>query len=271
MTSIAVSAPQRRFALPPRVRYLPRLLLWAIGLLATAPAYSQPSPAAAPLVMALDVEPGTYLYRWATLIYTEAFRRLGVPVQFSMYSLARRAVLANEGRIDGEGARISAYADTHPELIRVDEPLMDFTFSLFTANPAVRVRRLENLPATPWQVEYRRGVLMCENRLKAFVPPERLSYITASEQGVKKLLAGRTDVYCDLEIYVALVLNAPEFKGGTRVRKLLDIASVPTYPFLHKRYAELAPRLAATLKQMKAEGLLNAYRRQAKREMGWGR
>lgn len=252
---------------------LPRRLVCAIAfLLSTAPAYSQPSQASAPpFVIAADVEPGTYVYRWATLIYGEAFKRLGIPVQFATYSLARRAALANEGGIDGEVSRIYAYADTHPELIRVEEPVMGFTFSLFTANPAVNLKRVEDLAATPLLAEYRRGILMCENTLRKFVPPERLSDVTGSEQGVKKLLAARTDVYCDIDLYVRQALNSPELRGAANVRKLFNIASVPTYPYLNKKHAELAPRLAATLKQMKAEGLLDAYPLQAEREMGWAR
>jgi hypothetical protein len=83
------------------------------------------------------------------------------------------------------------------------------------------------------------------------------------------LLAGRSDAYCDIDIYVREALNSDELKGATAVRKLFDIASVPTYPYLYRKHADLAPRLAAVLKQMKAEGLLAEYRKQVERESGW--
>jgi polar amino acid transport system substrate-binding protein len=44
---------------------------------------------------------------------------------------------------------------------------------------------------------------------------------------------------------------------------------VPTYPYLHRKHADLAPRLAAVLKQMKSEGLIKAYRLQVERDLGW--
>lgn len=219
--------------------------------------------------MAIDTEPNTYVYKWVSLIYTEAFKRMGVPLQISTYSLARRSAMVSEGAIDGEVSRIHAYAEANPHLIRVEEPVMDFTFALFTANPTLRLQRLEDLASGNYLAEHRRGILMCENTLKKFIPAQRLSNVTTTEQGIKKLVAGRTDVYCDIDVYVPEVLNSPEFRKVTAVRKLLKVASVPTYPYLHRKHASLAPRLAATLKQMKAEGLLDAYPQQAEREMGW--
>lgn len=252
------------------MRWLAPIFLLAGLLLATSPAMSQtPTASAAPFLMAIDTEPNTYVHKWVSLIYTEAFKRLNIPIQFSTYALARRSALANEGSIDGEVSRIYGYADGNPHLIRVEEPVMDFTFALFTANPNARLQRVEDLATTNLVVEHRRGILMCENTLKKFVPADRLSNVTTTAQGVKKLIAGRTDVYCDIDVYVPEVLHSAEFKGVTNVRKLLKVASVPTYPYLHKKHAALAPRLAATLKQMKTEGLLDKYPLQAEREMGW--
>lgn len=273
MTSTTLSHPSQHSSVPrsPLFPWLRRLFPFFCCILAAAPAYSQKPPGAAPFLMAADADPGTYTNRWATLIYAEAFKRLGIPVKIAQYTLARRTAMVEEGLIDGEVSRIYAYGDSHPELIRVDVPVMDFTFSLFAAKPEVRVQRVEDLAAPNLVVEYRRGVLMCENTLKKFVPAERLSDVPASDQGVKKLSAGRTDVFCDIDIYVRQALNSPDVKDVANVRKLFNIASVPTYPYVNKKHADLVPRLTSVLKQMKAEGLLDAYPRQAERDMGWTR
>lgn len=248
-------------------QWLHPLLLGVCLQFAALPAQSQTQ--AAPFLMAADAEPDTYAFKWLSLIYTEAFKRMGVPLQIATYSLARRTELANMGGIDGEVSRIFSYADANPLLIRVEEPIVDFTFVLFAANPTVQLKRPEDLSTGTLLVEHRRGILMCENTLKKFVPAERLSNVVSTLQGVKKLVTGRTDVYCDIDIYVAEVLHSEEFKGTTNVRKLLKVASLATYPYLNKKHAALAPRLAATLKQMKAEGLLDAYPKQVEKEMGW--
>jgi len=127
---------------------------------------------------------------------------------------------------------------------------------------------VDSLRSVDWLVEYRRGILFCERTLKVVVPAERLSDISSEEQGVNKLLAGRTDLYCDLEYVVSEVLRSPDIKGAARVRKVLGLGSVPIYSYLQPRHAELAPRLAAVFKKMKAEGLIETYQAQVAREMG---
>lgn len=222
-----------------------------------------------PFIMTVDAEPTTYGSRWVTLIFTELFKRLGVPLRLENYTLARRAALVEEGSADGETSRVYAYGNQHPHLVRVEESLVDLSFALYAANPAVRLERLEDLRASSYLVEYRRGILLCENTLKQAVPAERISDVPTQQQGLKKLLAGRTDLYCDLEAYIRQELQSPEFKG-TSIRKAISVGNaVPTYPYLHKKHAALAPRMAAVIRQMKAEGLIEAYRRQVERDLGW--
>ncbi|MBI5068063.1 MAG: hypothetical protein HZB56_07470 [Deltaproteobacteria bacterium] len=199
-----------------------------------------------------------------TQIYQEAFRRLGIPVELSFHSLVRRTALVTAGAIDGEMARIRAYGDAHPELIRVEEPILDFPFALFTARPDLRLESLEALRRQAYRVDYRRGILLCETTLGRLLPPERITDVLTTEQGVKKLQAGRTDLFCELDFhYVEDVLESPEFRGTPPVRRVLRFATLPTYPYLHRRHAALAPRLAEVIRQMKAEGRMDKHLRDA--------
>lgn len=240
-------------------------------LLPTAPALSQTATETVkPFMMTLDSDPTNYGSRWAKLIFTEVFKRLGMPFQMEHYPLARRTALMEEGMTDGEASRIYSYGDNRPHLVRVEESLIDFSFALYAANPAVRLERLEDLRTSSYLVEHRRGILLCENTLKKWVPAERISDVLTTLQGLKKLVAGRTDLYCDLEVYVRQDLMAPEFKGAAPVRKVISVGNaVPTYPYLHKKHAALAPRMAAIIRQMKAEGLIEAYRLKVERDLGW--
>lgn len=231
-------------------------------------AHAAPAAPAAPLVIGVDVDPNTFANRWATLVFTEAFRRLGVSIQINNYPLARRTLLVEHGDIDIDSGRVRAYGDAHPQLVRVEEPFVEYSFGLFAANPALQLPRLEALRTTDWLVEYRRGILMCEKTLKPLLPSDRLSDISSEEQGLNKLLADRTDLYCDLDYVVQEVLNAAEFKGAKRIRKALGLGSIPIYMYLQARHAELAPRLAVIFKKMKVEGLMGVYQAQVAREMG---
>lgn len=251
-------------------RWLYPLCLVAGLLFTIPPALSQPgATASGPFVMGFDEDPKVFGSSWSLRIYKEAFKRLGIPLETRFYPLARRAALVDEGIIDGDAARVHAYGAAHPNLVRVEESIMDLSFALFTANSTLRLGRLEDLAASNLMAEHRRGILLCENTLKQLLPPERVSDVTSEQQGLKKLLAGRTDVYCEIESVVKQGLASPELAGTTSIRKLFEIGYLPTYPYFHKKRAELAPRLAAVLKQMKAEGLIDGFRQQAERELGW--
>jgi hypothetical protein len=186
------------------------------------------------------------------------------------YTLARGAVMVEQGLADAEVSRVYDYGADKPYLVRVEESIVDLGFSLYAANPALRVERLDDLRSGKLLIEYRRGLLLCESTLKPLVPAERLSDVTTREQGLKKLLAGRTDLYCEIDVYVHQELDSPEFKGAGSVRKVVSLGkTVPTYPYLNRKHADLAPRLAAVLKKMKVEGLIETYQRQVERDLGW--
>lgn len=226
---------------------------------------------AAPFIFGANAEPNAFGVRWGTLILSEAFRRLGMPMQIVHYPMARYAAMLDSGEIDGDPSRIYDYGAAHPNLIRVEESIIDMGFVMYAAKPDIKLKNLEQLRTSGWAVEYQRGVLFCENKLKEVVPQDSLSSISSGEQGLRKLLAGRTDVYCDLETSMRRYLNSPEFKDNTRLFKVFHLATLPTYPYLHPKHAALAPRLAAILKQLKTEGLVEAYRVQVEKDLKWTR
>jgi len=119
-------------------------------------------------------------------------------------------------------------------------------------------------------VQYRRGVLVCENALKKWQPPDRMFDVTTTEQGLKNLLEGPAGfAHCDTRLAVTSALYSERFKGVTSIRELLVLGETqPLYPYLHRRNAALAPRLAEVLRQMKAEGLIARYQREVERELG---
>jgi polar amino acid transport system substrate-binding protein len=221
-----------------------------------------------PFVMGIDHPDTTLGGKWLRRIHAEAFRRLGIPVTFVVYPTMRLSVMLERGDVDGEAQRARVYGAAHPELVRVEEPVTDGQFAFFVANTTVRLSRLEELPASNLRAQYRRGVMVCENALKAWQPADRMFDVTSTEQGLRNLLDGPPEFFhCDTELSVASTLYTEPFKGVTTIRKLLVIDESPLYPYLHRRYAALAPRLAGVLRQMKAEGLILRYRREVEREL----
>jgi hypothetical protein len=227
------------------------------------------APPAGSLVLGTDQAEGTFFGKWQRQIFTEVARRLGVHAVFVMFPLPRLSPSVESEEIDGEMNRTAEYGAAHPALVRVEEPVVSIVFAVYTADPARQSDGLKSVPPNA-VVEYRRGVLGCENALKPVIVPAQLSDILTTEQGLKKLVSRRTDFYCDTDLAVLNHMSAARAAEFSAVRKLFDVgSSTPLYPYLSKKNASLAPKLAAALKQMKAEGLVERYRRDAMREFGY--
>jgi len=224
------------------------------------------TPAAA-FVMGTDSDDASLPGRWIRLIYTEAFRRMGIALELQVSPSRRISLLADEGTLDGDVLRVHDYAAGHPNQVRVEVSVFDVVFSIYGVNPALGLTRLEDLAASGLLAEYRRGVEICAMALARQLPPGQLSEVATAEQGLRKLLAGRTDLYCENDLVVTSTLLSPEFGNAPPARRLLDLGRSPLYPYLHKKHAALAGPLAATIGKMKAEGLIQAFRHQAEREL----
>ncbi len=209
----------------------------------------------------------TYTGRWLRRIYSEAFRRLGIEVRYVAYPTARLTLMMERGDVDGE-TRAQNYSIAHPSLVRVEEPLLNIVFALYSAHDDQRLTRLEDLGSGTARVETRIGIEFCDNALKAIVPAERLTRIPTTRQGLEKLQLKRIDYFCDIDMVVLDLLYSPAFKDAT-LHKVLDLSKPnPLFLFLSSKQAELAPRLAATFKKMRTEGLIERYRLDTLRDFG---
>lgn len=236
-------------------------------VLVGAALWSGPAAAAPPLVLGTSQPADTYAGGLQRRIYAEAFKRLGLPVEIAVYPLARLSIVADQGLVDGDVARVHGYAAAHPELVRVEEPVYEVSWALFANNPALQLTSLTELPAKTWRGTYLRGVGVCQNTLGPLLPPERLLDVTSDAQGFSMLLAGRSEFHCTADISALNLQHTAEFKDALITRRLFDIGTYALHPYLHRKHVELAPRLAAAIRQMKAEGLIERYRAEVQREL----
>lgn len=242
-------------------RYLVFAALLAFHSLPPCPAASQPLK---PFVMATDQPDTTYEGRWQRLVFQEAFRRLGIPVEIELMPAQRVSAMVDAGAVDGQTLRVFDYADKHPEQVRVEEPVSEVRFALWVNNPALTLARLQDLTAKDWIGIHRRGVELCQRALSSVTSPDRLSTVSTEQAGLRMLLKGRIDYYCEMDVVIQNALHSPEFKASASVRPILAIGDrIMLYPYLYKTHAELAPRLAVVLNGMKTEGLLERFRQDA--------
>jgi len=188
-------------------------------------------------------------------IYTEAFRRLGYNMIIKHSSTKRVSVYANEGVVDGEIARVKDYGKHFPNLIRVDEPAIYINFVAYALNPDIQLNGWESLRGTDYRVNYRRGAKGPEVQLSKIFPERRIEAVNTNEQGFRKLLAKRIDIFVNVER--PNVLKTEEFRN-IRIAGVMEEVSVHAY--LHRKNKELVPKLSAELKKMREEGVLDQLR-----------
>ncbi len=213
------------------------------------------------ITMAFEKEPDKEpLFMLAQMLYTEAFKRLGMTFAYRVYPGQRCSVMANTGRVDGEPGRFIGYSQICPNMVRVEESVATLHEAAFAKDASISLNGWESLKGTDLRVAYILGCQAEEVYLPKVVRPERLSRVATIEQALIMLDAGRTDVLIQTESSVMAVLLTPKFKDF-KIVKVGIMEELDVYPFLHKRHAELAPKLARVLKEMKAQGLLEENKR----------
>lgn len=215
-----------------------------------------------PFLLAINRPEGHPAYTYLNMLYTEIFRRLEIPFKLIYLPLKRGAFEMDSGRYDGETSRIYTYGDDHPDLIRVQEYLYRTDVSAYATDPTIAsLNGWQSLDGTQYKVEYPRGVVLSGIKLKKVVEPKNLSSIVTAEQGLRRLLLNRTDIYIDDDLVVKPLLKESEEFDNATVYKLGPMESVALYMYIHQKNRALEPRLSRVIKEVRDEGLMERYRK----------
>lgn len=193
-----------------------------------------------------------------SLICVDAFQQLGMTVEVRMFPPLRGSIEANAGNIDGEVGRAYAYADSHPNLVRVEEPLLSFRVAAFTRIPGLKITGWDSLKGTAYRVEYRSGYVTFKARLQQVLPLQQISSVVDSQIGLQNVALGQTDIFVDLEEFGQRQLARLHKRYGDIYNAGL-VQDTPVYIYLNKRHAALAPRLAEELSKMKSNGAIGRH------------
>lgn len=241
------------------------LRVWGVRfVLCSACALAAQTPA--PLVLGTPSSGGTYDGTLLRRIYKELFGRIGVPIDIQSYPVARLNVEMDNGKIDGDTARALAFGESHPKFLRITEPVMEVGFALWASNPKVQLSRLEDLAASGMTVGYARGVVVCEQALRAQLPPDRVVDITGNVNGLEMMHLGRLQLYCGLDLSV--ISESQEFLPKRALPfKVLDVGKpAPLYLYLQPKHAQLVAPITAMLKKMHADGTVERIRKDTLRD-----
>jgi len=239
------------------------------SLTIAAPLNSPESPI---LLISVHQPKKTPVFRWMNLLYGELFSRLDIPFILQYIPPARASAYAVQGKIDGQVGRMASYSEKVQNQIKVNEPIYYLEMVAYvrlsskynildTENKLDNLNSWKQLAGKGFRVEYMRGISIVTKHLEPLIPPDRLTTVTTLEQGFSKLKAGRTDVFIASNHSAYPILSSAEYRDDIASGGVLFSTGI--YPHLHKRHHSLVPEMEKVIREMKASGLIEAYRLKA--------
>ena len=178
-------------------------------------------------------------------IMREAYRRLGIELRPDLLPRERALMSADSGETDGDLIRAAGIDARYINLVPVPEPVVTFDAVGFTTGLKFTVDGWNSL--RPYSLCIMRGMKLAEQGTEGM---QRLIANT-TDQAILMLSAGR----CQVAVLGHQVwLDIERLHAGPMRALDPPVASVPLYHYLHRRHADLAPRLAETLRQMRDDG-----------------
>jgi len=177
----------------------------------------------------------------------EICARNDITVSSNTPPVGRSLINVNEGIDDGDGPRIGGLSSTYPNMVCVPEPFGNFVFGAFARNTDIRVDGWESLSAL--NVAYITGWKIFDRQVTS---AKSITRVKNKDLLFRLLDADRTDVVLITKLSGYAVVRNLHLKGI----RFLDppLAVVPNYLYLNKRHEALVPKLAETLKALKADG-----------------
>lgn len=192
---------------------------------------------------------------WLHNIYSEAFSRLGYKLIYRGVPGGRAPILAENGSVDGEIHRPLEYQQQTKNMIRVNESHFYVTIEAYVYNKKLEFNSWDDLNKDGLKIEFRRGSKRAGEVLSKLIKPSLLTDVNTTEQGLKKLIKGRTDIFIEQTLVFDknkkdLLESSPEYE---KVHSAGVVDKLEGYAYLNNRHFTLAQRLASTLNMMKVE------------------
>ncbi|XHS78402.1 substrate-binding periplasmic protein [Burkholderiaceae bacterium UC74_6] len=198
-----------------------------------------------------------------TALLREAYKRVGVELRVRELPMRRRLLLADNGTLDGDLARVAGVQQEAPQLIRVNVPVYQFALK------AYRLGRPDvDCPASIRTLELGYAgvaVLRGHHAAEQALPTAAQVPVNSYDEAARQLQRGK----------VAFVLAPPlAFEGALRRTRVTGFCAMSTdtethalFHMLHRRHAVLAARLEQVLGQMQQSGEMSTILANAERQL----
>lgn len=188
-------------------------------------------------------------------ILVEAYDSIGCDAKILRVPAERALVMSNSGKVDGEAARVPVIETKNANLIRVPTPLYTNTVVAYT-------KRLSRDMIKGWEdfEPYKIGMVIGYKFIEKKTAGMDRTVVTCYEKLFAMLAGGRVDV-----VVVEYFDSLPSLKSYRMDRiKMLEpaLAYNPMYHYLHKKHADLVPKIDAALKRMHEQGRMEGIMRE---------
>lgn len=181
------------------------------------------------------------------LLVPEIFRRIGVQAESVRYEATERAMInANKGVDDGVAMRIRGLEKTYPNLVRIEEKVIDNEFVAYATRLQIATTGFATL--IPYQVGHINGWKVFESGL---LPGTQVTRVQSAEQLFTLLTSDRAEVV----LFERWQGNHILRERGIKAHMLQPpLVTTEMFMYLHARHAALVEPVARALRAMKADG-----------------
>jgi len=176
----------------------------------------------------------------------ELFSRINMDAKVIRLPSSRSIINANEGIDDGVIARTIGMEKKYSNLIRIPVDVLKFKFMAYTLDKSIEINKWDSLK--PYSVAYIRGWRIYE---KNVVDAKTTTLVQGPEQLFRLLSNKRTDLIL-FEYYRGSWWNT-HMKTGARLIGT-PLAEKDMFIYMHKKHADIVPRLTDALIKLKADG-----------------
>jgi polar amino acid transport system substrate-binding protein len=175
----------------------------------------------------------------------EAYRRIGLRMLLKPFPPARSIEAANAGETDAEAGRVRETGGQYANLLEVPVPLLDMEIQAVTAAEPLTLSGWDSLKGHRICVGL--GDKLAERRTAGM--DRQLA--RGPESAVLMLRSGR----CDVAIITQFTwLDIGRLNLGPLCPASGSLEKVPLYHYVHRRHADLVPRLTDVLQSMRQDG-----------------
>lgn len=191
-------------------------------------------------------------------IVNEAYHRLGIMVKAELLPPERAISYADQGKTDGDVARLGGFESSYHHLQRVPVPLMYIDILAYTAGRQIRIENWQSL--RPYRLCVRNGIKVMMDNTEGMAR----ELVDNTDQAVKMLRARR----CDIAILSNMAwLDIDRLQAGPMRALKPALSVIPLYHYLNEEHADLIPQLSTVLQQMRSDGSISRIRNQDERAM----